>query len=143
MLVLQVELGCEFHCISPRSLPFHLCFPKMVGEWLKLLFLYTLHHADLTQTCLVDISILANWTSPFVNYRVSGSFEPSREITVLSIDSFFKCACAAIQLEPRCLIFGWTLRLLPYFMCANSELRRLWRDCADAQARLSLRWLPV
>ena len=21
----------------------------------------------------------------------------------------------------RCLIFGWTLRLLPYFMCANSE----------------------
>ena len=37
-----------------------------------------------------------------------------------SINSFFKCACAAIQWA-RCLIFGWTLRLLPYFMCVNSE----------------------
>ena len=23
--------------------------------------------------------------------------------------------------EARCMIFGWTLRLLPYFMCANSD----------------------
>ena len=35
-----------------------------------------------------------------------------------SINSFFKRACTAIQ---WCLIFGWTLRLLTYLMCANSE----------------------
>ena len=33
-----------------------------------------------------------------------------------SVNSFFKCPCAA-----RCLIFGRTHHLLPYFMCANSE----------------------
>ena len=37
-----------------------------------------------------------------------------------SVNSFFKRACAAIQWA-RCLIFGRTLRLLPYFMCAKSE----------------------
>ena len=37
-----------------------------------------------------------------------------------SMNAYFKRACAAIQWA-RCLIFGWTLRLLPYFMCANSE----------------------
>ena len=34
-----------------------------------------------------------------------------------SINSFFKHAYTAIQ----CLIFGRTFRLLPYFMCVNSE----------------------
>ena len=32
----------------------------------------------------------------------------------------FSRACPVI-LGARCLIFGRTLRLLPYFMCANSE----------------------
>ena len=36
-----------------------------------------------------------------------------------SVSSFFKRACVAIR--ARCLIFCQTLRLLPYFMCANSE----------------------
>ena len=33
------------------------------------------------------------------------------------------CSNAHVQSSgvARCLIFGWTLRLLPYFMCANSE----------------------
>ena len=40
------------------------------------------------------------------------------------IISFFKCACPAIQWG-RCLIFGWTLCLLPYFMCISKALPRL------------------
>ena len=47
----------------------------------------------------------------------------------------------------RCLIFGLTLHLLPYFMCAKSqgsgEPQRLWRDCTDMQVCLSLHWSPV
>ena len=38
----------------------------------------------------------------------------------------------------RCLIFGRSLRLLPYFMCANSE-----GSGEDAQSSLSLRWSPM
>ena len=38
-------------------------------------------------------------------------------------------------------LFGRTLRLLPYFIVC--EQRRLWRNCANAQARLSLRWSTV
>ena len=38
----------------------------------------------------------------------------------------------------RCSIFGQTICLLPYFMCANSE-----GSGETAQARLSLRWLPM
>ena len=38
----------------------------------------------------------------------------------------------------RCLIFGWVPRLLPYFMCANSE-----GSGTDVQTRLSLRWSPM
>ena len=37
-----------------------------------------------------------------------------------------------------CLIFGWTLCLLPYFICVNSEGSGM-----DAQARLSLHWSPM
>ena len=37
-----------------------------------------------------------------------------------SVNSIFKRAFAAIQ-GARCQSFGLTLRLLPYFMCANSE----------------------
>ena len=37
-----------------------------------------------------------------------------------SVNSFFKRACAAIQWA-KSLIFGGTLFLLTYFMCANSE----------------------
>ena len=37
-----------------------------------------------------------------------------------SVNSFFKRTCTASQWARR-LIFGWTLLLLPYFMCATSE----------------------
>ena len=37
-----------------------------------------------------------------------------------SVNSFFKRAWTATS-EARCLIFGQTLRLLPYFMCENSK----------------------
>ena len=50
------------------------------------------------------------------------AFEPGHEIMVLFVlvNSFFKHACAAIQMA-RCLIFCRTLRLLPYIRCANCE----------------------
>ena len=38
------------------------------------------------------------------------------------------------------LIFG---RPVVYFRLHVCEQRRLWRDCVDAQARLSLRWSPM
>ena len=38
-----------------------------------------------------------------------------------SIKSFFKNAHAQPSSGARCLIFSWTLRLLPFFRCANSE----------------------
>ena len=57
-----------------------------------------------------------------------------------SINSFFKCTYAAIH---------WG-QMSDFWMDPSStsilhvcEQRRLWRDCADAQARLSLRWLPM
>ena len=63
-------------------------------------------------------------------------FEPSHKIMVLFVlrklilQLRMRCHPVAV----RCLIFGRTLRLLPYFMCANSE------DCANVQVRLSIRW---
>ena len=50
------------------------------------------------------------------------AFEPSREILVLFV---LRKHSANAHAQPssgaRCVIFGLTLRLLPYFMCANSE----------------------
>ena len=53
---------------------------------------------------------------------ISPWIEPSDEIWYFSfsVNSFFKHICAAIS-GARCLIFGRILRLLPYFMCANSD----------------------
>ena len=48
--------------------------------------------------------------------------EPSREIMVLFIlRTHFSNAHAQPSSRARCLIFGRTHRLLPYFMCAISE----------------------
>ena len=44
----------------------------------------------------------------------------------------------AVVFSQKIMIFYQTLRLLPYFMCANSE-----GYGATAQARLSLRWSPI
>ena len=57
--------------------------------------------------------------------------EPSHEIIALQTLSSKKHAQSSSG--ARCLIFGQTLRLLPYFMCANSE-----GSGETAQARLSL-----
>ena len=56
------------------------------------------------------------------NYHNITILEPSHEDFSSSVTSFFKCTCAAIQWAYcRCLIFGWTLHLLQYFMYANRE----------------------
>ena len=48
--------------------------------------------------------------------------EPSHEIMALFVlpNLIFSNMYAQPSSGARCLIFGWTLRLLPYFMCANS-----------------------
>ena len=53
-----------------------------------------------------------------------------------SVNSFFKRASGA-----KCLIFGQTLRLLPYFMCANSKGsgETAWM----CRLAWGLRWLPM
>ena len=49
--------------------------------------------------------------------------EPCHVIMVLFVlrKLILQTACAQPSSGARCLIFGRTLRLLPYFMCANSE----------------------
>ena len=67
------------------------------------------------------------------------SFEPSYEIMVRlsSVNSFFKRACAAIQWGYMSHFWSDLSSTSILNVC---EQRRLWRDCVDAQARLSLRW---
>ena len=48
-----------------------------------------------------------------------------------SVNPFFKCTSAAVQFGGG---VGWTLRLLPYYMCANSE------DCGDTTRMRRLAW---
>ena len=48
--------------------------------------------------------------------------EPCLEIMVLFVlHTPFSNAHVQPSCRVKCLIFGWTLRLLPYFMCANSK----------------------
>ena len=51
------------------------------------------------------------------------SFELSHEIMVRSVlrKLILQTRMRSHPVGVRCLIFGRTLRLLPYFMCANSE----------------------
>ena len=59
--------------------------------------------------------------------RNKSSFEPAHEIMVLF--ALYKHIHAQPSSGARCLIFGRTLRLLPYFMCANSEGSGETRGC--------------
>ena len=66
----------------------------------------------------------------------SDKFEPSHE-TMAHFSSVNSNQHAQASSGARCLIFGRTLRLLPYFMCANSKgsgetarMRRLTKACA-------------
>ena len=52
-----------------------------------------------------------------------------------SVNLFFKRACAAIQ-------WGWSDPSPTSILCV-CEQRRLWWDCANAQACLSLCWSPM
>ena len=52
----------------------------------------------------------------------------------------FKCAAAAIY---SAQISGTWTESSSNFIYIVCEQRRLWRDCADAYARLSLRCLPM
>ena len=69
---------------------------------------------SLAQYCPVDSFIRANWIN---------QFEPSHEIMVLFVlrKLILQIRMRSYPMGARCLIFGRTLRLLPYFMCANSE----------------------
>ena len=64
--------------------------------------------------------------------------EPCHKIMVLFIlcNLIFQMCSHPVVLDV--LIFGWTLCLLPYFMCGNSE-----GSGGTVQARLSLRWSPM
>ena len=57
-----------------------------------------------------------------------------------SVNSFFKHACAAIQWGKMSDFWSDSSSTSILHVC---EQRRLGRDCVDAQARLSLRWLPM
>ena len=63
---------------------------------------------------------------------------PVKRICVFehSVMTNFNCACPAIQ---RGQGSGFLSEGSSWFTACMSEQRRLWRDCADAQARLNLR----
>ena len=52
----------------------------------------------------------------------------------------FKCAWAATRYGKR---YGSLLEASSSSVCYMSEQRKLWRDCKDVQARLSLCWSPM
>ena len=71
---------------------------------------------------------------------------PVKRICVFehSVKTNFNCACPAIQ---RGQGSGFLSKGSSWLIACMSEQRRFWRDCADAQARLSLRcshmrWVP-
>ena len=57
-----------------------------------------------------------------------------------SVNSFFKHTCTAIQLG---YMSNFWLDLLSTSILHMCKQQRLWRDCRDVQAHLSLRWLPM
>ena len=62
-----------------------------------------------------------------MNYHVlikdNKLIEPALEIMVLFIlrNLILQSRIRSHPVGARCLIFGWTLHLLPYFKCANSD----------------------
>ena len=86
-------------------------------------------------------NVIYLWSSSSV------SFEPAHEILALSVNSFFKCTCAAIQ----CGLDVWFLvGSLVYFhtscvRTAKALVRRLWmhRLAWAFAGLLSLRWSPM
>ena len=59
---------------------------------------------------------------------------------LFSVNSFFKRACAAIQWGKRSDFWWDPSSTSTLHVC---EKRKLWWDCEDAQARLSLPWSPI
>ena len=57
-----------------------------------------------------------------------------------SVNSIFKRACAAIQWSYTSYFWSDPSSTSIRYVC---EQRRLWRDCVDAQSRLSLRCSPM
>ena len=84
---------------------------------------------------------MANWIEEigFPYYRVMNQLSQLKRLWYFSssVNSFFKRACASIEWGQ--ISDFWSdpssTSILHVF-----EQRRLWRDCADAQARLRLRW---
>ena len=76
---------------------------------------------QLTKACFIDIVCLSHYELPFYKYLLS-TFEPSHEIMALFVLRKHSLnALVQLSVRARCPIFGPTLPLLPYFMCANRE----------------------
>ena len=83
----------------------------------------------------LDVTIVVDWdvkpqsnnnhTRVHPNTHLSITNEPSHEIMVLIVLRKLIFSISNMHAQPsngaRCLIFGQTCRLFPYFMCANSE----------------------
>ena len=75
--------------------------------------------SELLRMCVWRIS---NHTTLRSFFCREGSFEPAHEImTLFVLRTHSSNAHAQPFSGARCQMFGRTLRLLPYFMCANSE----------------------
>ena len=74
---------------------------------------YLVGHQPIFITALLSGSI-SNYSKVKVIY-------PNSSNLLLQFHIFFFHLCVRFWIGTRCLIFDQTLRLLPYFMCANSE----------------------
>ena len=79
------------------------------------------------------------WT-PVCPYRAKMSHLMTLWYFSSSVNSFFKNTCAASQWGLMSDFWSYLSSTSILYVC---EQRRLWRDCANAQARLSLRWSPM
>ena len=93
-----------------------------------------------TFCCVCWVVVIANWDIHEEMKTGTRKIEPSHEIMALFVlrKTHSSNGHAQPSRRARCLVFGRTLRLLPYFICANTE-----GSGETAQARLSLCWSPM
>ena len=107
--LLVLSWGCSYHYIFPR---FH--------SWAFVLVWLTLTHLHISW---ISGPILTKFAGNYHWDYVKSWFEPSPEIMTPFV--LRKRILSNTHAQPfcgaRCLIFGRPLRLLPYFMCTNSE----------------------
>ena len=101
--------GVLFFRKKKKKKSFRICF--------TILKIYNVHLLFQTRKIVWQTIVVRSPT-------VSSWFEPCHEIMVLFVHPKFilqTLAHAQPSSGTRCLIFGRTIRLLPYFVCANSE----------------------